>query len=320
MGGRRRVGIVEPAKPGNIPGQIEDSAVVDLVEHELRQRLTTQSRDCALPAKQYIESGPPARARRLASQGQGFARERSFQSRPCKMGMRRPVVVHGSNPPKARMTDAAAPVTPPASKPVERRDRMDAVVKPWPKPSPADQPTLSEHVRAAPATVVPKPTREQALAAVRTLIAYVGDNPDREGLRDTPKRVIDAYEELYSGYRECPVDVLERTFSEIGRDDDVVLVRDIAFNSHCEHHMMPFTGKAHIAYKPVDRVVGLSKLARLVDVYARRLQTQEHMTSQIATAIEEILRPRGVAVMIEAEHMCMSLRGVEKPGSSTITT
>jgi len=176
---------------------------------------------------------------------------------------------------------------------------MDAVVKPWPKPSPADQPTLSEHVRAAPATVVPKPTREQALAAVRTLIAY---------------------EELYSGYRECPVDVLERTFSEIGRYDDFVLVRDIAFNSHCEHHMMPFMGKAHIAYKPVDRVVGLSKLARLVDVYARRLQTQERMTSQIATAIEEILAPRGAAVMIEAEHMCMSLRGVEKPGSSTITT
>ena len=197
---------------------------------------------------------------------------------------------------------------------------MDAVVKPWPKPSPADQPTLSEHVRAVPAAVVPKPTREQALAAVRTLIAYVGDNPDREGLRDTPKRVIDAYEELYSGYRECPVDVLERTFSEIGRYDDFVLVRDIAFNSHCEHHMMPFMGKAHIAYKPVDRVVGLSKLARLVDVYARRLQTQERMTSQIATAIEEILAPRGVAVMIEAEHMCMSLRGVEKPGSSTITT
>jgi len=197
---------------------------------------------------------------------------------------------------------------------------MDAVVKPWPKPSPADQPTLSEHVRAAPAAVVPQPTREQALAAVRTLIAYVGDNPDREGLRDTPKRVIDAYEELYSGYRECPVDVLERTFSEIGRYDDFVLVRDIAFNSHCEHHMMPFMGKAHIAYKPVDRVVGLSKLARLVDVYARRLQTQEHMTSQIATAIEEILTPRGVAVMLEAEHMCMSVRGVEKAGSSTITT
>jgi GTP cyclohydrolase I len=197
---------------------------------------------------------------------------------------------------------------------------MDAVVKPWPKSSPGEKPTLSDHVRAAPAPVVAKPSREQALAAVRTLIAYAGDDPDREGLRDTPKRVIDTYGELYSGYRECPVDVLERTFSEIARYDDFVLVRDIAFNSHCEHHMMPFTGKAHIAYKPVDRVVGLSKLARLVDVYARRLQTQERMTSQIATAIEEILNPHGVAVMIEAEHMCMSLRGVEKPGSSTITT
>jgi GTP cyclohydrolase I len=197
---------------------------------------------------------------------------------------------------------------------------MDAVVKPWPKPPLGEKPVLTDHVRAAPEPVTPQPSREEALAAVRTLIAYAGDNPDREGLRDTPKRVIDAYEELYRGYRECPADVLERTFSEIGRYDDFVLVRDIAFNSHCEHHMMPFTGKAHIAYKPVDRVVGLSKLARLVDVYARRLQTQEHMTSQIATAIEEILTPRGVAVMLEAEHMCMSVRGVEKPGSSTITT
>ena len=132
---------------------------------------------------------------------------------------------------------------------------MDAVVKPWPKPAPAEKPTLSDHIRAVPEPVVPKPSREEALAAVRTLIAYAGDNPDREGLRDTPKRVIDAYDELYSGYRECPVDVLERTFTEIGSYDDFVLVRDIAFNSHCEHHMMPFMGKAHIAYKPVDRVV-----------------------------------------------------------------
>ena len=196
---------------------------------------------------------------------------------------------------------------------------MDAVVKPWPKAAPSDA-SLTDHVRQVPQPPVLRPSREEALAAVRTLIAYAGDNPDREGLLDTPKRVIDAYGELYAGYRECPADVLERTFSEIGKYDDFVLVRDIAFNSHCEHHMMPFMGKAHIAYKPVDRVVGLSKLARLVDVYARRLQTQEHMTSQIATAIEEILNPRGVAVMLEAEHMCMSVRGVEKPGSSTITT
>jgi GTP cyclohydrolase I len=189
-----------------------------------------------------------------------------------------------------------------------------AVVKPWPKA------TLSDHVRAAPQSSVPRPSREEAAAAVRTLIAFAGDSPDREGLLDTPRRVVDSYEELYRGYRECPAEVLDRTFSEIGTFDDFVLVRDIGFNSHCEHHMMPFMGRAHIAYKPVDRVVGLSKLARLVDIYAHRLQTQEHMTSQIATAIDEILNPRGVAVMLEAEHMCMSVRGVTKPGSSTLTT
>jgi GTP cyclohydrolase I len=189
---------------------------------------------------------------------------------------------------------------------------MDAVVKPLRKAQ------LSDHVRQAPATA--RPSRDEAEAAVRTLIAYAGDYPEREGLLDTPRRVVDAYEELYRGYRECPAEVLDRTFSEIGKYDDLVLVRDIAFNSHCEHHMMPFMGKAHIAYKPVERVVGLSKLARLVEVYAHRLQTQEHMTSQIASAIDEILNPRGVAVMLEAEHMCMSMRGVEKPGSSTVTT
>jgi GTP cyclohydrolase I len=178
---------------------------------------------------------------------------------------------------------------------------------------------LSDHVRGA-APTLPRPSREEAEAAVRTLIAFTGDHPDREGLLDTPKRVVDSYEELYRGYRECPAELLDRTFGEIGKYDDFVLVRDIAFNSHCEHHMMPFMGKAHIAYKPVDRVVGLSKLARLVDVYAHRLQTQERMTSQITTAIDEILKPRGVAVMLEAEHMCMSARGVEKPGSKTITT
>ena len=190
---------------------------------------------------------------------------------------------------------------------------MDAVVKPLRKA------ILSDEIKAA-GPQIARPSREEAEAAVRTLIAFAGDDPAREGLIETPKRVIDAYEELYRGYRECPAEVLDRTFNEIGTYDDFVLVRDIAFNSQCEHHMMPFMGKAHIAYKPVERVVGLSKLARLVEVYAHRLQTQEHMTSQIATAIDEILNPRGVAVMIEAEHMCMSLRGVEKLGSSTITT
>ncbi len=194
---------------------------------------------------------------------------------------------------------------------------MDAIVKPWPKQG--GQP-LSDHVRAAPAGVEPRPSREEAEAAVRTLIAYAGDNPKREGVLDTPSRVVSAYEEIYRGYRECPAEVLDRTFSETAAYDDAVLVRDISFSSHCEHHMMPFIGKAHIAYRPVDRVVGLSKLARLVDVYARRLQTQEHLTAQIATAIEEILRPKGVAVLLDAEHMCMSLRGVEKHGASTITS
>jgi GTP cyclohydrolase IA len=193
-------------------------------------------------------------------------------------------------------------------------DANNANVKPWPKQA------LSEHVRAAPAPVELRPTREQAETAVRTLIAYIGDNPGREGLVETPKRVVSAFEEVYQGYKECPVEVLDRTFSETGGYDDFVLVKDIPFNSHCEHHMMPFYGKAHVAYMPVERVVGLSKIARLIDVYALRLQTQEHLTSQVATAIDEILKPRGVAVMIQAEHMCMSLRGVEKPGSSTVTT
>ena len=191
---------------------------------------------------------------------------------------------------------------------------MDAIVKPWPKPG------LSDHVRAAPTPVTPRPSREEAEAAVRTLIAYAGDDPAREGLLDTPKRVVGAYEEVYRGYGECPAEVLDRTFSETAGYDDFVLVRDISYNSHCEHHMMPFYGKAHIAYLPVGRVVGLSKLARLVDVYARRLQTQEHLTSQIATAIDEILKPRGVAVLIEAEHSCMSVRGVAKHGAMTFTS
>jgi GTP cyclohydrolase I len=179
---------------------------------------------------------------------------------------------------------------------------------------------LSEHVRAAPPPVVPRPSREEAEAAVRTLIAYAGDNPDREGLRATPRRVISAFDEMYGGYGECPAEVLDRTFAEIGAYDDFVLVKDIPFYSHCEHHMLPFLGKAHIAYAPVERVVGLSKLARLVDAYAHRLQSQEHLTAQVATAIEEVLKPRGVAVMLEAEHMCMSLRGVQKPGTQTVTT
>ncbi|GLK71210.1 GTP cyclohydrolase I FolE [Ancylobacter dichloromethanicus] len=170
------------------------------------------------------------------------------------------------------------------------------------------------------ASAARRPSREEAEAAVRTLIAWAGDDPAREGLLDTPKRVARAYEELYSGYRAGPEAILDRTFGEIGNFDDMVVVRDIEFHSHCEHHMVPFVGKAHIAYFPVERVVGLSKIARIVDIYARRLQTQEHLTSQIITVIDEILKPRGVAVLIEAEHMCMAMRGVRKQGASTVTT
>jgi GTP cyclohydrolase I len=193
-------------------------------------------------------------------------------------------------------------------------DAKNKIAKPW------SQQGRSAHVWAAPQPAGPRPTREEAEAAVRTLIAYAGDDPAREGVLDTPKRVIDAYEEVFQGYRECPAEILDRTFGETAGYEDFVLVKDIPFNSHCEHHMMPFYGKAHVAYMPVDRVVGISKLARLVDTYARRLQTQEHMTSQVGSAIEEVLKARGVAVMLEAEHMCMSIRGVNKPGALTVTT
>ncbi|WDR05502.1 GTP cyclohydrolase I FolE [Devosia rhodophyticola] len=164
-----------------------------------------------------------------------------------------------------------------------------------------------------------RPSQAEAEAAVRTLIAWAGDNPEREGLLDTPQRVVRAFGELYAGYEQDPKAILARTFKEVGGYDDIVLVRDIPFHSHCEHHMVPFTGKAHIAYLPHDGVVGLSKLARLVDIFARRLQTQENLTAQIIDAINENLGPRGAAVMLDAEHMCMSMRGVRSQGVSTIT-
>jgi GTP cyclohydrolase I len=164
------------------------------------------------------------------------------------------------------------------------------------------------------------PSREEAEAAVRTLIRWAGDDPTREGLHDTPKRVAKAFKELYSGYDEDPDEILNKIFREVEGYDDMVLVRDIPFYSHCEHHMVPFFGVAHLAYYPTKGVVGLSKLARLVDAFARRLQTQETMTAQIAAAMEKALNPRGVAVMIEAEHMCMSMRGIQKAGALTLTT
>jgi GTP cyclohydrolase IA len=179
---------------------------------------------------------------------------------------------------------------------------------------------LDRQLPKTPVKPIVRPSREEAEAAVRTLIAWTGDDPDREGLRDTPTRVVKAYEELFSGYKSDGRDVLSRVFEEVQGYDDLILVRDIPFYSHCEHHMVPFIGKAHIAYYVGEEgVVGLSKLARLVDIYSRRLQTQEALTAQIIGAIEKYLRPRGAAVMLEAEHLCMSMRGVMKQGASTVT-
>ena len=165
-----------------------------------------------------------------------------------------------------------------------------------------------------------RPSREEAEAAVRTLIQWIGDDPDREGLIDTPARVVKAYEELYKGYNEDPEAPLRRTFEEVNGYKDMVLLRDVEFYSACEHHMVPVIGKAHIAYYPKDGVVGLSKLARVIDTFARRLQTQETLTSQIIETVENTLAPRGIALLIEAEHLCMSMRGVQKKGVSTVTT
>ena len=165
-----------------------------------------------------------------------------------------------------------------------------------------------------------KPTRKEAEDAVRTLISWAGDNPKREGLIETPKRVVKSYEEFYAGYDQDPAEILSKVFEEIEGYDEIVLVKDILLESHCEHHMVPILGKAHVAYLPDKRVVGLSKLARVVDLYAKRLQTQETMTSQIATTIENVLDPKGVAVVIDAGHQCMSTRGVHKTESSTVTS
>ena len=159
-------------------------------------------------------------------------------------------------------------------------------------------------------TPLKRPSRAEAEAAVRTLIAWAGDDPTREGLRDTPRRVTDAFTEYFSGYGQDPADVLARQFEEAGGYDDLVMLRDIRVESHCEHHMAPFLGVAHVAYLPKGRIVGISKIARVVEIFAKRLQTQETLTAQIAEAIEGELRPRGVAVLIEAEHQCMSTRGV----------
>ena len=165
-----------------------------------------------------------------------------------------------------------------------------------------------------------KPTEQEALAAVRTLIEWAGDDPDREGLLDTPRRVIKAYRELFAGYESDPREYLERTFEEVGGYDELVILRDIRVVSFCEHHMLPFLGKAHVGYLPNDRVVGISKLARVVHGFARRLQIQEKLTAQIAEAIQDILKPKGVGVVIVSEHSCMTMRGVNTPGSRLTTS
>ncbi|HYD99134.1 MAG TPA: GTP cyclohydrolase I FolE [Alphaproteobacteria bacterium] len=166
----------------------------------------------------------------------------------------------------------------------------------------------------------PRPSREEAEAAVRTLLRWAGDDPEREGLLGTPGRVVRSYEEFFAGYAVDPVALLQRTFEETDGYDEMVILRDIRLESYCEHHMVPIIGRAHVAYLPRHRVVGISKLARVVEVYAKRLQIQEKMTAQIANTIDEVLQPQGVAVVIEAEHQCMSTRGVHKSGVSMVTS
>jgi len=182
-----------------------------------------------------------------------------------------------------------------------------------------DKVVNSKRTRASSSAPV-RPTREEAEAAVRTLIRWAGDDPDREGLLATPGRVVRAYEEWFSGYKDNPRDYLKRTFEETGGYDEVVVLRDIRFESHCEHHMAPVIGRVHIGYLPRNRVVGISKLARLVDVYARRLQIQEKMTAEIAACLDAVLKPHGVAVVAEATHQCMTTRGVHKTGVTMVTS
>ena len=165
-----------------------------------------------------------------------------------------------------------------------------------------------------------KPSRKQAEEAVKTLIKWAGDNPEREGLLETPKRVVNSYKEFFSGYDSKPEQILSKTFDEVEGYDEMVIVRNITIESHCEHHMVPFIGIAHIGYIPDKRIVGISKLARIADVFAKRLQTQEIMTAQIADTINEVLNPKGVAVVIDAQHQCMTTRGTHKTESSTITS
>jgi GTP cyclohydrolase IA len=191
---------------------------------------------------------------------------------------------------------------------------VDAVSNDRRLPAPLATDSLGDTMRPA------FPSRADAEEAVRTLLLWAGDNPDREGLLGTPDRVVRSYEEFFAGYRVDPVELLQRTFEETDGYDEMVVLKDIRFESYCEHHMVPIIGKAHIAYLPRHRVVGISKLARVVDVYAKRLQIQEKMTSQIANTLDEVLQPLGVAVVLEGEHQCMTTRGIHKPGVSMVSS
>ena len=178
------------------------------------------------------------------------------------------------------------------------------------------QKSMTKRPSAKPA----KPSRDEAEAAIRTMLRWAGDDPDREGLRETPERVVKAFEEWFSGYRQDPEAYMRRTFEEVEGYDNMIVLKDIRFESHCEHHLAPIIGRAHVGYLPTHRVVGISKLARVVEAYARRLQVQEKMNAQIANTIERVLQPRGVAVVIEATHQCMTTRGVHKTGVSMVTS
>jgi GTP cyclohydrolase I len=183
-----------------------------------------------------------------------------------------------------------------------------------------DKKTRAALKQAFPQARPAKPSRAEAEAAVRTLIQWAGDDPDREGLVDTPSRVARAYEEFFSGYDVDAIDLLSRTFEETDGYDEMIVLRDIRFSSHCEHHMVPIIGKVHVGYLPRKRVVGISKIARLVEAFARRLQIQEKLTAQVANTIDEVLDPDGVGVVIEAAHQCMTTRGVRKPGATLVTS
>ena len=178
----------------------------------------------------------------------------------------------------------------------------------------------TKHLEAVRREVANRPSREEAERAVRTLLSWAGDDPDREGLMDTPSRVVSAYEDWFSGYEQDPEEYLTRTFEEVEGYDEMIVLRDIRFESHCEHHLAPIIGRAHVGYLPTNKVVGISKLARVVEAYARRLQVQEKMNAQIANCIQKVLEPKGVAVVIEATHQCMTTRGVHKTGVSMVTS